>query len=112
MTTSPREAELLAIIASRDEEIARLKQENELLKAKVDLLVRRIFGPGSEKLDPRQLELLMSGEGLPPGKPCDPEVVAADLGRSEKAPRNQREERVPRLPDHLPVIEVVEDRRR
>ena len=45
-----------------------LKRENALLKEKVDLLIRRIFGVKSEKLDPGQLELLLSqaeeGTGL------------------------------------------------
>jgi hypothetical protein len=45
-----------------------LKRENELLKEKIDLLIRRLFGVKSEKLDPGQLELLLSqaeeGTGL------------------------------------------------
>jgi hypothetical protein len=36
-----------------------LKQEIKLLKQKVDLLIRRLFGSKSEKLDPAQLELLL-----------------------------------------------------
>jgi len=110
MTTSPREAELLAVIAARDEEIERLRKELALVNQKVDLLVRRIFGASSEKLDSAQLLLLLQGrqEDLP-GKTCDPGVEAADLGRSEKAPKSLRKERTPRLPEHLPVIEQVEE---
>ena len=110
MTNSPREAELLAAIAARDEEIERLRKEIALVNQKIDLLVRRIFGASSEKLDPAQLLLLLQGrqEDLP-GKTFDPGVEAADLGRSEKAPKSLRKERTPRLPEHLPVIEQVEE---
>ena len=37
-----------------------LKRENALLKEEVELLICRIFGVKSEKLDPGQLELLLS----------------------------------------------------
>ena len=40
------------------EEVSRLSLENKLLRDKVDLLVRKVFGSSSEKLDPNQLELL------------------------------------------------------
>jgi transposase len=36
-----------------------LKRENALLKEKIDLLIRRIFGVKSEKLDSAQLDLLL-----------------------------------------------------
>ena len=55
-----REAELLAELAVRDELRAALKKENELLRQKIDLLVKRLFGASSEKLDAAQLELLLS----------------------------------------------------
>jgi len=56
-----REQELL-------QENAQLRQEIALLKQKVDLLVKRIFGAGSEKFDPKQLELLLGGADS--GKEC------------------------------------------
>jgi hypothetical protein len=40
-----------AIIDKQDRRIAELETENVLLRQKVDLLVRRLFGPSSEKLD-------------------------------------------------------------
>ncbi len=52
-----REAELTAALAASQQQIVELKQENELLKQKIDALVRRIFGAGSEKINPDQLEL-------------------------------------------------------
>jgi len=38
-----------------DEIISRLEAENALLRQKVDLLVRKVFGPSSDKLDPALL---------------------------------------------------------
>lgn len=46
-------------------ENAHLKQENELLRQKLDLVLRKLFGKSSESLDPAQLELLLDA---PPGK--------------------------------------------
>jgi hypothetical protein len=47
-----REAELLAKhqaeLAARDERLAALEKENELLRQKIDLLVRKLFGAQSE----------------------------------------------------------------
>jgi len=44
------------------EENAALRLENRLLREKVDLLIRRIFGKSSEHLDEQQLMLLLIGE--------------------------------------------------
>lgn len=43
------------------EENAALRAENKLLREKVDLLIRRIFGRSSEQLDDGQLMLLLQG---------------------------------------------------
>jgi len=97
-----REQELL-------QENALLRQENALLKQKVDLLIKRIFGAGSEKLDPKQLELLL--EGTSPGKPCEPESAAEATRRSkeESTPSENRppKPKGPRLPEHLPCVEEI-----
>lgn len=60
------EVRLLEIITQKDAQIRQLQAANELmsqelklLKEKVDLLIRRIFGSKSEKLDLAQLELLL-----------------------------------------------------
>jgi len=85
--------------------IAVLEKENALLREKIDILVRRLFGAKSEKLDPAQLLLLLQGlDG--PGKA--PEPVAAEAPRRSTVPSPPRE-RAPRLPEHLPVIEEVID---
>ena len=46
---SPREAKLLAELKARDERLAALEKENALLRQKIDLLVRKLFGAQSEK---------------------------------------------------------------
>ncbi|XHR30523.1 MAG: IS66 family transposase [Chthoniobacteraceae bacterium] len=100
-----REQELL-------EENARLRAEVALLRQKVDLLVKRIFGAGSEKLDPRQLELLL--EGSSPGKANEPDLAAEATRRSkeESTPRSKSKpakNKWPRLPAHLPCVEELVD---
>lgn len=94
--TPPHVPELL-------ERIAGLEKENALLRQKIDLLVRKLFGAQSEKLDPAQLLLLLQGMDEP-GKV--PEPVAAEAPRRSTGPSPPRE-RGPRLPEHLPVIEEV-----
>jgi hypothetical protein len=60
-----REVTELAAARQIIEQLARqnraLEQKVALLEAKIDLLIRRIFGAKSEKLDAAQLELLLSG---------------------------------------------------
>jgi len=67
------EVTLLEIIAKKDQRIRDLEaaqqqmsQEIKLLKEKIDLLIRRLFGSKSEKLDAAQLELLLKEDA--PGK--------------------------------------------
>lgn len=88
------------------DEIARLKQENELLRQKLDLVLRKLFGKSSETLDPAQLELLL---GPPPGKSLASTPVAAPVEEASAAPAAppERKPRRPRLPEHLPVVEEV-----
>jgi len=106
--SAEREQELLRELKERDEKIARLEQENALLKQKVDLLVKRIFGASSEKLDARQLELLL--EGSSPGKPCEPELAAEATRRSkEESTPFRSKPKGPRLPEHLPCVEEIVD---
>ena len=79
---SPREAEALL------ERVAHLEKENALLREKIDLLVRKLFGAKSEKLDPAQLLLLLQGLDEP-GKA--PEPVAAEAPRRSTGQSPPRE---------------------
>ncbi len=89
-------------------EIARLTQENELLRQKLDQVIRQLFGKKSEKLDSGQLELLLSGlEDL--GKD-DASAASDELVEDEpkKSRRNRSNlERKPRFPADLPVRKTV-----
>jgi transposase len=77
------------------------QKENTLLRQKIDLLVRRVFGASSERIDPAQLELLLQLPGPPPAVPA-PAPVASELS----IPRSRRQH-IPRLPEHLPVVEEI-----
>lgn len=92
--------------ARREQDLVRLRQENELLRRKLDLVLRKLFGKSSETLDPAQLELLL-GEDEPPGKaPAStaadaPEEAAPSVVEAKRKPRRER------IPDHLPVVEEI-----
>jgi hypothetical protein len=102
---SPREAELTRQLEQALQANAALQRENQLLREKVNLLVRRIFGASSEKMDAAQLELLLSGS-----EPVEP---AAEPKAEAPQPKLQvaavRKPKTPRLPETLPVVEEVID---
>jgi transposase len=92
---TPREQELL-----QQNEL--LRRENALLRQKIDLLVKRVFGSSSEQLHPAQLELLMqSAANLP--------IPAAIVTPEKERSQSSRKERVARVPENLPVVEEVLD---
>jgi transposase len=115
--------QLLAIIEKQsaqlkkcEEQIETLKAalaaeriENELLRQKVSLLVRRLYGPSSEKLSAAQPDfwqmLEMIDEDMPSGK------ADASSWTEEAAPQPRRRapQRETRWPENLPVVEEVID---
>jgi transposase len=100
--------ELIEMVVRLSEENARLNQRAALLEQKLDLVLRRLFGKSSEKLDPNQLELLLGlgegkGGGETPAAPLAEEVPAKD---AKAQARNTRRERIP---ENLPVEETVVD---
>ena len=99
---TPREKELARQLESCQQELAAARRENELLRQKIDLLVRRVFGSSSERLDRAQLELLLQ---LPQPVPQEP-LPASEKQLRLPFPRRQR---APRLPENLPVVEEVID---
>ena len=76
-----REAELTRQLAESQQASAAALRENQLLRQKVDLLVRRVFGSGSEKLDAAQLQLLLLSEAPavaePPASCTQPNATCA-----------------------------------
>jgi hypothetical protein len=99
-----REAELIQQLAESQQALAAALRENQLLRQKVDLLVRRVFGSSSEKLDSAQLQLLLLSEA--PAAAAEALPVAPS--QTPRASRT-RPPKAPRLPDNLPVIEEVID---
>jgi hypothetical protein len=99
-----REAQLQTRVKELEAELSRAQRENALLRQKIDLLSRKIFGCSSEKLSPDQLQLLLELAGAEEPKAEEPE----EPGPLKPATR-LRKERKPRLPDHLPVVEEIID---
>jgi transposase len=97
------------ILAEKDREIARLREEAEhhktrlsVLQEQVNLLLAKRFGRSSEKLPADQLGLFNEAEATAPREP-EPEAVV-----SVPAHRRARPGRKP-LPEGLPRIEVVHE---
>lgn len=111
---------LKRLIADRDALIERIKAEAaEQLeaqrqrleaekKAEIDAILRRFYGPKSERFDPRQLLLF----GLRVDTmPLDEAGIAEEAGEplATRRARNRHQHGRQRLPDHLPRIEVEHD---
>ena len=96
--------ESLAKVVAENE---RLREENRLLREKVDFILRRMFGSSSEKLHPGQLELMLSlaEEAQAAGKDAA-SLLLADREAASAKPRAKREVRE-RVPAHLPAVEEV-----
>ena len=98
--------EQAAQLKKRDEQIEALQNENALLRQKLDLLIRKVFGPSSEKLDPSQLEMFLQGGENPPGK----SEASSALEEADPVLHRRRSSRLDRrLPEDLPVVEQVID---
>ena len=107
MNTAPLHAELSSLrelVATLKEALEASRQENTLLRQKIDLLVRRVFGSSSERLDRAQLELLLQ---LPALAATDHALRVVEAPKASVS--RSRKERAPRLPDNLPVVEEVID---
>jgi len=95
-------SELRELVVALKAALELTRQENTLLRRKIDLLVKRVFGSSSEPLDKNQLELL--------AQPETSATVAAIVAAPEKErAERSRKERVARLPENLPVVEEVID---
>ena len=117
------EVRLLEIIAQKDQRIRDLEvaqqqmsQEIKLLKEKIDILIRRLFGSKSEKLDAAQLELLLKEDALGKADASAEKAEASpNVGTSKpvakRSEKNQRRERWPKdLAVEQEVIEPAEVR--
>lgn len=109
---TPLEARLTQEVGSLRTQLEAVTLENKLLREKVDLLIRRIFGKSSEQLDDRQLMLLLQGDEpakKDPASSAGPGALEAELGKGDRElkAKGARGERRPRLPDDLPVGEEI-----
>ena len=104
-----RLATALAEVDGLREQLGSAQVEIRLLRAKLDALVRRIFGKKSEQLSDAQLQLLLQDQtATPPTQDKESYPVASEtqaVGAGKEARRKTK--RGPRLPEHLPVVEEV-----
>ena len=104
---NPKDVQIQQLQAEKEQ----LRQENKLLKEKVDLLIRRLFGVKSEKLDAAQLELLLKEADLGKADASAEKAEAAPIIELTKpVPKRKAEkERRERWPQDLPVErEIIE----
>lgn len=108
----PRDlAEAREIIAGLQQRLVYVEREKLLVQHKLEVLLRRVFGRRSEKIDPNQLQLMLEivqAQGIP-----GEAAVEADSG--EQLPQERRERKKARghgrqvLPADLPRrVEVVD----
>jgi transposase len=93
--------------AAEQLEALRLRLETEK-KAEIDAILRRFYGPKSERFDPRQLLLF----GLQvDATSLDEASIAEEAGEplTTRRVRNRHKHGRQQLPDHLPRIEVEHD---
>ena len=90
--------ELAGIVRTRDERIAQLERN-------MDLLVRKVFGRTSEKVDPRQTVLFeQPAEESPPEPPPSEAAPCASTARAKRRGRRPK-------PDTLRRVEAAPARR-
>ena len=91
-TTLPAElSELLEIVVTLQAALELSRQENSLLRQKIDALVRRVFGASSEQVNRKQLELLL--QLATSATPAEPVPVAT----KQEVKVQSRKARAPRL---------------
>jgi len=102
--TPTREQELLSEIARLRSELERSAHENQLLRQRLDLILRKLFDKKNESLDTSQLELLLDPEAAKKADAAgEPHAPAADTTSTS----SQRTPRKPRDLSRLEVREIV-----
>lgn len=102
----PTIEELEAKLAERDARIAALEKENLLLRQKVDALVKKIFGSSSEPFNPNQPDLFGFA---PEAQTQEAGKVCACFSGEASREKSDRRDRAARIPEDLPVEEIVID---
>jgi transposase len=99
-----REAQLEQIKREAAERLEAMQQRH---KAEMNAILRRFYGPHSERFDPTQL--LLFGLKIAEQMPVDEKVVEAESGQKLKTRKIHHKHGRGKLPEHLPRIEVVHD---
>ena len=109
-------AEREAAIAQRESQIEQIKREaaeqleamRQRHKAELDAVLRRFYGPHSERFDPTQL--LLFGLKVAGQMPVDGKAVETEAGQKLKTRRiNHHKHGRRELPAHLPRFEILHD---
>jgi transposase len=98
-----------AVIATLVEQLDRQQREIELLKQKLDQLCRRMFGSKSEKVDPRQLSLLLGSLGVAVEKPLEDDACEIPRVVRTRRPSGGRRPLPKNLPRRRTVIDPPEE---
>ena len=69
------------VVAGLCAEVARLSIENQILRERIDQILRQLYGSKSEALDPAQLELLLDPDAAKKAEAAAP----ADHGPAAEA---------------------------
>jgi transposase len=101
-----RNEELEAENTALHAQVNSLQQELEQTNRKLQYVLKQLFGKKTEALDPRQLELLLSGIEQSPSFIVEPMPPAR---REGSASRRSRTTRKPRIPENLPTEDIVMD---
>jgi len=97
-----------ALVQIKREAAERLEAMEQRHKAEMDAILRRFYGPRSEKFDPT--ELLLFGLNVAEQTPVDAKVVEDESGQKLTTRRiNHHKHGRRKLPEHLPRIEIVHD---
>jgi transposase len=86
-------------------QVTTLQQDLELTKRKLQHVLKQLFGKKSEALDPRQLEMLLSGMDAQPTPPAEPPAAP----RTPRPASGRPSARKPRIPENLPTEDIVID---
>jgi transposase len=97
-----RNQELEAQNAALRGQVASLQHDVEQMSRKLQHVLNQLYGKKTEQLDPRQLELLLTGLEAP--KEPEPELPALRVSTSSRPRRTPRK---PRLPEDLPTEDIV-----
>lgn len=100
--------DLNELVRQLQDENELLRREKVLLEQKIDLLIRKIFGVKSEKIDPAQLELLLtqaaSGKDEASAEPeAAPIIKLLEVKPTKDRPKERRE----CWPEDLPVVQQI-----